>query len=346
MPLKTNTRARNISPLLAVSLGCPAGIGPEVALWAARKLSGTPVLLVGDVAVVRRAAAGKVAARRILAVGSRCEAMAAPAGSILVWDKSARLGRLPRPGKPTVACGRAQLAWVDRACDLVAGGVCDALVTGPVSKAAIVRGGLPEFRGHTEHLGRRLKAKEVVMSFASPKLLVSLATTHLPLAEVPQRLTPGAVASACFWAANMVHRLRQAQPRIVVAGLNPHAGEGGLLGREEKDCIRPGVQRARRRLKRAGIDAELVGPIGAETAFRKAVDGHFHGVVAMYHDQATIPCKLLGFGDAVNVTLGLPIVRTSVDHGTGYDIAGSGRAEGRGMLEAMRLALRLCEGAA
>jgi 4-hydroxythreonine-4-phosphate dehydrogenase len=179
------------------------------------------------------------------------------------------------------------------------------------------------------------------MAFWSKTLTTALVTTHLPLAAVPRAITPAAVASATFWLADLLATLGEGRPRVAVASLNPHAGEGGLLGREEATRIVPGMAKARARLARANVDAEIVGPVPAETAIRLAHAGELSGVVAMYHDQATIPMKLASFGDAVNVSLGLPIIRTSVDHGTAYDRAGKGAADARGMREALGLAARL-----
>lgn len=313
---------------LAVSLGCPAGIGPEVAVRALRGFRG-PVVLVGD-----RELAEGLAAR--FEVSPRRVEIVQPGPRLRVADKT--------PGRPTREGGAAQLSWIDAALALVRSGQASALVTGPVSKEAIATSGAPRssaFRGHTEHLAEALRAREVVMAFWSRRLTTALVTTHLPLAAVPACITADAVASATFHLAALLAQLGHASPRVAIAGLNPHAGEGGLLGREEGRRIAPGIARARARLHRAGLSADLVGPLGAETAFRVGARGGFDGVVAQYHDQATIPMKLLGFGDAVNVTLGLPIVRTSVDHGTGYDVAGKGVADPRGMRLALDLAERL-----
>jgi 4-hydroxythreonine-4-phosphate dehydrogenase len=309
---------------LAISIGCPAGIGPEVAVRALRSLR-VPALLVGDPQLLR--------------------ALGAPRAAI--YGQSASLTAAVVAGKPNRAAGRAQLAWIDQALDLVVSGQCSALVTGPVSKHAIATSGAPgakRFRGHTEHLAERLGVRDVVMAFASGERAVSLVTTHLPLARVPRAVSAEKVAASSFRLAELVAALGHAKPRIAIAGLNPHAGEGGLLGSEERTAIEPGMRLARRRLARARVRAELVGPIGAESAFRRAANGDFDGVVAMYHDQATIACKLMGFGEMVNVTLGLPIVRTSVDHGTGYDIVGTGRASPAGMRAAIELAARLTRG--
>jgi 4-hydroxythreonine-4-phosphate dehydrogenase len=316
---------------------------------AARSTSGVSVL-VGDEAVIRRAARlRRVAARRFVPVSDRREALALLPGQIGVYRGSAAMDSPSDPGAPTAAAGAAQLAWIDEAAGLVRSGEADALVTGPVSKLAIATSGAPgsaSFLGHTEHLARLLRSREVVMAFWSPELCTSLVTTHLPLAEVPSAITPKGVAMSAFWLAHLLSRLGISRPRIAVAGCNPHAGEGGLLGREEEERIKPGIRLARRRLSRAGIEADLTGPVGAETAYRLAVRRAFDGVVGMFHDQATIPSKLLSFGEAVNVTLGLPIIRTSVDHGTAYDLAGTGRAGADGMEAAMDLAARLASGAA
>lgn len=339
---------------LAVSLGCPCGVGPEVSIAGVlamrRSDPDVSVLLVGDVGVLRAAArAIGVAPERIVRVESAAEAWARPRagrGAALV----AVLQPLPslaladrRPGRPTRAAGAAQLAWIDTATDLVSAGDADALVTGPVSKDAIARSGAPGsrgFLGHTEHLAARLGAPEVTMAFHTDALTTSLVTTHLPLSAVPQAIVPAQVARAAYWTAWLVDRLRSARkrPLVAIASLNPHAGEAGLLGHEETRAIAPGIALARRRIAKAKLAVDLTGPVPAESAFRIGASGGYAAVVAMYHDQATIPMKLLGFGDAVNVSLGLPIVRTSVDHGTAYDRAGKGTADARGMIEAMKLA--------
>jgi len=337
-------------PRAVVSMGCPCGIGPEVSVVAAQAERAARVLLVGDLGAALQAAMGRgVDPSRIVAVSEPTDAWRIPQGRIAVWQPTPDLApRDRKPGAPTPASGAAQLAWVDAACDQVAGGHADALVTGPVSKEAIVRSKAPGskvFLGHTEHLQARLRAREVVMAFWSPALVTSLATTHVPLARVAQSVTPAVVARATYWLAWLLARVSAGLPRVAVAALNPHAGEGGLLGREERTRIVPGIARARARLRRAGIDATLDGPVPAETAFRLALARQWDGVVAMYHDQATIPMKLAGFGEAVNVSLGLPIVRTSVDHGTAYDRASSWTADARGMRAAIALAASLVAGA-
>jgi 4-hydroxythreonine-4-phosphate dehydrogenase len=341
-------------PRLAVSIGCPSGVGPEVSVVAGAAERTSRVLLVGDFAAIAAAATGRgIDARRIVRLSTPDEAWTLARGLVGVWQPGRDLAARDRKaGAPTRASGAAQLAWIDAACDLAAQGKADALVTGPVSKHAIVQSGAAgskAFLGHTEHLQKRLRAREVVMAFWSPVLVTSLVTTHLPLARVPRAVTPALVSKATFWLACLLAKTEQAagaRPRVAVASLNPHAGEGGLLGREERTRVLPGIEKARDRLRAARVDAILDGPIPAESAFRLARgrtprDRTWDGVVAMYHDQATIPMKLAGFGDAVNVSLGLPIVRTSVDHGTAYDRAGTWTADARGMRAALSLAARL-----
>ena len=327
---------------LAISVGCPSGIGPEVSVVAAGLATGCRPLLVGDRGAIERAAEARGVAPSRLA---HVDEPRFVRGKIAVWQPTDALAERDRaPGRPSVRGGAAQLAWIDAACDLVANGAADALVTGPVSKEAIVRSRAPgsrEFLGHTEHLQRRLRAKEVVMAFAAPELITALVTTHLALANVPRAVTARSVATAAYWLGWLVRRLRGARTRVAVASLNPHAVEGGLLGKEESQRIAPGMALARTRLARASITTTLVGPFPAESVFRLAARGEYHGVLAMFHDQATIPMKLLAFGEAVNVSLGLPIVRTSVDHGTAYDRAANFNADARGMREAMALATKL-----
>jgi len=329
---------------LAVSIGCPCGVGPEVSLLGALAVPGT--LLVGDVAAVKAAARvrGIAAAKVVRVLEPAFLGEERDGDTVFVWQPTETLAAADRtPGQPGRAAGAAQLAWIDAAMDLVRDGGADALVTGPVSKDAIARSGArgaKKFRGHTEHLAARRGASEVTMAFWTERLTTSLVTTHLALKDVPAAITKEEVARATYWTARFVHQLG-AKGALAVAALNPHAGEGGLLGDEERRVLAPALRIARKRLADDGVDVTITGPVPAETAFRLAASGHFAAVVAMYHDQATIPMKILGFGEAVNVSLGLPIIRTSVDHGTAYDRAGKGTADARGMIEALGLAVRL-----
>jgi 4-hydroxythreonine-4-phosphate dehydrogenase len=247
-------------------------------------------------------------------------------------------------GIPSKAGGRAQLAWIDFATRMCIDAHADAIVTGPVSKEAIARSGAPgseSFAGHTEHIARLVGSHDPVMIFVTDQVSVALVTTHIRLADVPAAVTVKGVEIATRRVTETVWMLGKDPARVVVAALNPHAGEAGMFGEEERTVISPGVARAAQSVGAAGIRAVIDGPIGAETAFRKAFEGQYDAVVAMYHDQGTIPMKVRCFGKAVNVTAGLPIVRTSVDHGTAYDIAGTGKADPASMIEAVRLADRL-----
>lgn len=325
---------------LVLSLGCPCGIGPEVTARALAQLT-SPHVVVGDLGALTDAAAlvGAKARRFVPFDGTFGDAETTP-----VLQPSSALTRAEREwGRPGAAAGAAQLRWVEVAYDL-AKEHRGAIVTGPVSKAVVASSGVPgaeRFLGHTEWLEARDGAPYSTMCFASEQLVTSLVTTHLPLARVPEALTPRGVANATVELVRLLTALEHPRPRVAVVSLNPHAGEGELLGDEENRAIVPGIELARAELARAELVAELVGPVGAETAYRKTRTGHYEGVVAMYHDQATIPMKLLAFGEAVNVTMGLSVVRTSVDHGTGYDIAGRGVASSRGLVSALELARRL-----
>ncbi len=336
---------------LAVSVGCPSGIGPEVSVVAAdavvreEKNEDVAILLVGDFGAIMRAARGRKIGN---AIGrSRIAQVDSPRfekGCVLVWQPTKTLAaRDCVLGRPSRAGGAAQLAWIDAACDLVSSHEADALVTGPVSKSVIALSGVRgarDFLGHTEHLQRRLHARDAVMCFSTDAFATALVTTHIPIAKVPRAITAASVARATFWLARFVAKQNARVSRVAVASLNPHAGESGRIGREESR-IEKGIVLARRKISTLRASVEIVGPVPAETAFRLAANGEYRGVVAMYHDQATIPMKLVGFGDAVNVTLGLPIVRTSVDHGTAYDRAPRFDADARGMLAAMKLAVKL-----
>ncbi|MEO8874719.1 MAG: 4-hydroxythreonine-4-phosphate dehydrogenase PdxA [Polyangiaceae bacterium] len=333
---------------LALSIGCPSGVGPEVSVVAAAA-SKAKIVLVGDEDVILRAAKLRgVARKRFVRVAQAADAwsLADRAIGILQPRKSLSLQNAVF-GKPSKAGGAAQLAWVDAACDLVSNGEADALVTGPVSKEAIAASGAPgskHFIGHTEHLQKRLHASEVVMAFYDARFSTALVTTHLALAKVPRAITIEGVERATYFLGDLLARLSKKKIRIAVAGLNPHAGEHGLFGREEIELISPAILRARARFAKFKQRVEVVGPVPAESAFRLAVSGKYDGVVAMYHDQATIPMKVASFGDAVNVSLALPIIRTSVDHGTAYDIAGKSVADASGMRAAIDLAVKLVRG--
>jgi 4-hydroxythreonine-4-phosphate dehydrogenase len=239
-----------------------------------------------------------------------------------------------RPGSLSAEAGRAAYDSIVSAVEDAKRGAVDAVATAPINKEAFRLAGLP-WSGHTELLAHLTGAREVAMMFHSEALRVVLATIHIPLAEVPRALTAESVESTIALTARELPRFGIPGPRIGVAGLNPHAGEHGLFGHEEETVIAPAIAACRAR----GIDVS--GPVPGDTVFVRARRGEFDVVVACYHDQGLIPVKLVAFGQAVNVTLGLPIIRTSVDHGTAFDIAGKGTADPGSMIAAVLLAARL-----
>ena len=237
-------------------------------------------------------------------------------------------------GRISAAAGRAAYDAIVRAVEDATRGVIDAIATAPINKEAFAAAGLP-WPGHTDLLAHLTGAKRVAMMFHADALRVVLATVHVPLRRVPEVLTQSQLEDTIELAAAELPRFGFERPRIAVAGLNPHAGEHGLFGSEEDTAIRPAIAACAAR----GLDVR--GPFPADTLFNRAMKGEFDAVIACYHDQGLIPIKLVAFGRAVNVTLGLPIIRTSVDHGTAFDIAGRGVADPSSLIEAVRLAARL-----
>jgi len=240
------------------------------------------------------------------------------------------------PGRPSAETGRAALRSIDGAVDLALRGQVDGIVTAPVSKKHIQESGV-SFIGHTEYIAARVGVRHPTMLHVSERLRVSIVTTHVSIRKLPSHLTVDRI----------VHTIRATheamryyfwflEPRIAVAGLNPHAGEGGAFGREEIDIIAPAVAAAEKERIRVS------GPFGGDTLFLRALRGEFDAVVAMYHDQALAPLKTIA-PDAVNVTLGLPFVRTSVDHGPAFDIAGQGKADAGPMIQAIRVAIQMIQ---
>jgi 4-hydroxythreonine-4-phosphate dehydrogenase len=238
------------------------------------------------------------------------------------------------PGRLSAEAGRAAYDIIVRAVEAATAGTVDGIATAPVSKAAFRLAGLP-WSGHTDLLAHLTKTRDVAMMFYSDALRVVLATVHVPLADVPRVLTASVMESTIMLTARELPRFGFGHPRIAVAGLNPHAGEQGLFGHEEEVAIAPAIAACRAR----GVN--VTGPYPGDTVFVRARRGEFDVVVACYHDQGLIPVKLVAFGQAVNVTLGLPIIRTSVDHGTAFDIAGKGIADPESMIGAVMLAARL-----
>jgi len=239
-----------------------------------------------------------------------------------------------RPGDLSAEAGRAAFETIQRAVRDAQAGVVAAIATAPVNKEALALAGL-RWRGHTDMLAELTGARRVAMMFYSDRLRVVLATIHVPIAEVPGLLTGALLNDVIALTASELPRFGFARPRLALAGLNPHAGEHGVIGCEDQTVLEPAVRASRS----AGV--EIVGPLPADTVFVRAMRGEFDAVIACYHDQGLIPVKLVAFGQAVNVTLGLPIIRTSVDHGTAFDIAGKGIADPESMVQAILLAAKL-----
>jgi len=325
------------TPLVAVSLGDPSGIGPEVlaaALSRPRVRRSLVPVAFGDERVWARACKAMGVSDRLARIGGLDEIR----GPSLLPVTSLRAADA-RPGKPTLEGGRAQLAYLERAAEALEGGLCQALCTAPLSKAQVASTGLA-FTGHTEYLAERFHAR-VVMMLAGPHLKVALHTTHLGIADVPGALSEdGIFEDLVIVSRELQEHWGLRRPRVAVCALNPHAGESGHFGDEETRIIAPAIARARARR----LDAS--GPFAADGLFPRAVAGEFDAVLAMYHDQGLVPLKLLDFDRGVNVTLGLPVPRTSPDHGGAYDLAGKGRARPESMEAALLLAAAMATGKA
>ena len=283
-------------PKIALTVGDPAGIGPEIVAKAA-------------------ADPGVLAVCRPIVFSTPPEAAV-------------------RTGSVSAAAGRAAYATIVRAVDFAKRGDVDAIVTAPINKLAFAKAGL-KWKGHTDLIAHLCDSKRVAMMFHSPTLKVVLITVHVPLKSVSKYLTPALVDQTIGLTAEAMKMFGTPKPRLALAGLNPHAGEQGVLGDEDDKVLVPAVRRARAR--RVNIE----GPIPGDTVFVRAARGEYDCVIACYHDQGLIPVKLLSFGNAVNVTIGLPIIRTSVDHGTAFDIAGKGVANAGSMIAAVKLAAEM-----
>lgn len=319
-PARPKTAQR---PLLAVSLGDPAGIGPEIvvrAASAARVRSLCRLVVFGDAGLVSRAAG-------VCGIDLRGTAIA----EIRAVGR-AHVGRgWPKPGR---ASGEAAFRYLDAAARSVLAGEHAALVTAPINKLWLNRAG-HDYDGHTGYLSA-LTGTPATMMLAGRKLRVVLATTHIAIADVPRALESSAIVRCGVAVRDHLRRYHGiSSPKLAVAALNPHAGEGGLFGDEEARIIAPAVRELARRRVRAS------GPLPADTLFAAAVAGDYDAVLCMYHDQALIPLKLIEFGRSVNVSMGLPLIRTSPDHGTAYPLAGTGRARADSMAEAIVLAARM-----
>ncbi len=327
--------------MLAITLGDPAGIGPEIVL---KTLAHEEIyeccrpLVIGDRRILERAATwvGQRAGKRDI----EFDVIEDPGqghyntGRITLLDlHNADPSDCP-PGEVSSAAGRAAVEYVVRACDLALEGSIDAMVTAPLNKAAMNRAGF-SFAGHTELLAERTNTSNVKMLLIGPKLRVIHVSTHVSLQEAIRRVTTARVGEAIDLAHDSCRALGIEHPRIAIAGLNPHAGEGGLFGDEEEREVVPAIESARER----GLNVS--DPQPPDTVFLRAVNGAYDVVVAMYHDQGHIPMKLLAFDSGVNVSIGLPIIRTSVDHGTAFDIAGTGKARDESLIAAIDVAVQM-----
>jgi 4-hydroxythreonine-4-phosphate dehydrogenase len=321
---------------LALTLGDPAGIGPEIIVkaWRALKSEGPPFFVVGDARSLASAPASHAGIVR--SISTPAEAEAAFGDAIPVLDLPLRAPVVA--GQPSPAAAGAIIQWIETAVGLALARTVAGVVTAPIAKAPLYQAGF-KFPGHTEFLGELTAAatydgaRGPIMMLTAGDLRAMLVTVHEPLAEVSAKLTIEAIVNAGLVTAQALRRdFGIASPRVAVAGLNPHAGESGSIGREEVEIVEPAV----RALKDLGVDVR--GPHPSDTLFHAEARESYDGVICLYHDQALIPVKMLDFWGGVNVTLGLPIVRTSPDHGTAFDIAGRGVARPDSLIAAIRLA--------
>jgi 4-hydroxythreonine-4-phosphate dehydrogenase len=321
---------------LALSLGDPAGVGPEIVVkaWQALRGSGPAFVVVGDANAISSApGAGQVAVRRVATVD---EGAAVFAEAVPVLDRPLRAPVVA--GQPSSSAADSIVQWIETAVGLALSGAASGVVTAPIAKALLYEAGF-KFPGHTEFLGELTAAaahhgeRGPVMMLAAGDLRVTLATVHTPLADVPASLTIDRIVHVGVVTAESLRRdFGIEAPRLAVAGLNPHAGEDGGIGREEIEIVEPAVHALRAR----GVDAS--GPYPSDTLFPAEMRARYDAALCLYHDQALIPVKMLDFWGGVNVTLGLPIVRTSPDHGTAFDIAGRGLARADSLIAAIRMA--------
>src|SRR4051812_14970544 len=327
-------------PTLALTLGDPAGIGPEIMAKALAEGSAydrvVPVV-VGDRGVLEQAIGGCGLALGVRAVDAPGDARG-ERGTVDLIDLG-NMGEV-RFGEIDGAHGRAALEWIDHACALARAGAVQGLVTGPINKAAARQGGL-EFPGHTELLADRLGGDndDVYTMFVVGRLRIFFYSRHLSLRDAIDALEEDRVHGAIVHVAGLLRDLGVEEPHVALAALNPHAGEGGMMGREEIDILRPAVERA----KQDGVNVS--GPVPADAVFHQGHEGRFDGVISLYHDQGHVASKTLDFFGTVSATLGLPVIRTSVDHGTAFDIAGQWRGEARGPGEGPRGGRRVPPGA-
>jgi 4-hydroxythreonine-4-phosphate dehydrogenase len=320
-------------PLIVITMGDPAGIGPEIIAKVIDSAEILPLcrpVVIGDAGVLNKVVEEMRLPVTVNSIASLDQADPAK-GKLDVLDLKNINIITHHWGKPDASSGNAVVAYIKKAVDLTMKHEADAVVTAPISKEMMNAAG-HHYAGHTELLADLTKTKEYGMMFVGGGLRLILATIHVALKDVPRHITQSNILKTLRLAHQATRYIGIEKPRIGVAALNPHAGEGKLFGSEEWDTILPAIIKARGE----GINAS--DPIPADTLFYKARNNYFDILVAMYHDQGLAPLKMVAFGNAVNVTVGLPIIRTSVDHGTAYDIAGKGCADPTSLLEAIRLA--------
>lgn len=323
-------------PLIGITMGDPSGVGPEIInkLFLDNNLiTYCNSIVIGDIKVLSEYADSSILINEI---ASPDKAEFIP-GTINVLKISSLDKKDYIPGNPTLAGGRAMVKYILSAVDMCIKGQISAMVTCPLNKALMNNAGY-NYQGHTQLISNLTDTEDYVMMLAGDKLRVTLVTIHCALKDVPQNISRENILKTIIITASALQKDFGIKcPRIAVAALNPHAGEEGLFGHEEKLIISPAVKEAVEK----GYDVS--GPLPADTLYPKAVSGEFDAVVNMYHDQGLIPLKLLHFSDGVNITLGLPIIRTSVDHGTAYDIAGKGVADHRSLKAAVILAAEIAQ---
>lgn len=330
----TRVPDRYIKPRVGITAGDPAGIGPEIVLKA---VASREVLLVASPVII--GPAGELR-RQAGELGLPCDYQSQSESRLadepVIYNTADDLEPV-EPGRLSASAGRAAIAAIESGAALCLNHTLDAIATAPINKEALKLAG-SLFPGHTEMLASLCRSSDSLMCFFAGDLRVFLLTIHVSLADAIKAITKERVTKAIVLADRELRRFGIARPRIAVAGLNPHAGENGLFGSEEAREISPAVQACR-----AAHNIEASGPFPADTLFLRAARGEFDAVAACYHDQGLIAVKCLAFGRAVNVTLGLPIIRTSVDHGTAFDIAGRGVADPGSMIEAIILAAKLVD---
>ncbi|UCE27274.1 MAG: 4-hydroxythreonine-4-phosphate dehydrogenase PdxA [Candidatus Coatesbacteria bacterium] len=327
-----NDKTRIDKPIILITMGDPAGIGPEIIVKALPNINDDycPVVI-GDRNALTSAAGKSGFDINGVNVVKRAEKANFSADKVnFVPVSVAGLGTLV-PGKHNKKTGKASIAYLETAVNAILMNEADALVTGPLSKKAINEAGF-YYNGHTDFFAERTNTSKYAMCFYTDNLKVALVSDHIPVRKIHTRIKLARVLRTIYLLDEFIRNLEGVRPKLAVLGLNPHAGESGLIGAEELNEIIPAINTANER----GLN--VAGPLTPEIGFRETIAGEYDGVVAMYHDQGIIPFKLIAPYDSVNVTLGLPFVRTSVGHGTGYDIAGDGTAKENSLIKAIKLA--------